>query len=95
MDESQQYWISLNDTAAYFRAFGHPIRLEILLALQAGPSSVGGLAMELESPIATVSQHLAILRQAKLVEPKVEGSYRAYTISDRRVKAFLKATIQA
>ena len=53
-------------------------RLELLDLLAQGPRYVDALAAEMEMAVANVSQHLQILRGAKLVEAEREGTRVQY-----------------
>jgi ArsR family transcriptional regulator len=67
------------------KALADPKRLLILNALRDGELTVGELASSLELPQATVSQHLAILRQRSLVFSRREGVNVYYTIANKKV----------
>lgn len=55
-------------------------RLEILELLQGGPLSVGEIAAEVDVTQQAVSQHLAVLDRAGLVEAKREGTRHVYAV---------------
>ncbi len=56
-------------------------RLEILDLLAQGPRNVEALAEEAEMSVANVSQHLQILRAARLVEAHREGTKVVYRLA--------------
>lgn len=60
-------------------------RLELLDLLAQGPRHVEALAAEAEMSVANVSQHLQILRNARLVEADREGTKVLYRLADERV----------
>ena len=60
-------------------------RLELLDLLAQGPRHVEALAAEAEMSVANVSQHLQILRQAKLVETERRGTKILYRLADPSV----------
>src|SRR5687768_13809341 len=60
-------------------------RLEILDLLAQGPRYVDALAAEMEMSVANISQHLQVLRNAKLVESEREGTRVLYRLSDESV----------
>ncbi len=65
-------------------------RLELIDLLIQAPRNVDSLASETEMPVATVSQHLQVLRNAKLVESERDGTKIVYRLADPRVlKMFL------
>ena len=67
------------------KALADAKRLLILNALRDGEMTVGDLASSLELPQATVSQHLAILRQRGLVYSRRHGVNVFYQISNQKV----------
>lgn len=67
------------------KALADPKRLLILNALRDGEKTVGNLATGLDLPQATVSQHLAILRQRSLVYSRRHGVNVFYTIANQKV----------
>jgi ArsR family transcriptional regulator len=68
--------------AEVLKTLASPRRLEILHRLADGPRGVGSLAEELRLSQPNVSQHLAVLRTAGLVEAEREGREVRYRLSD-------------
>lgn len=68
------------EAAAQLRLLGHPVRLALLQNLSKAPKCVTDVQNLLEVRQANVSQHLAILRQAKIVDYHEEGNLRYYYI---------------
>src|SRR3990170_1947033 len=60
-------------------------RLELLDLLAQAPRYVDALAAEVEMSVANVSQHLQVLRAAKLVEAEREGTRVLYRLTDDSV----------
>lgn len=60
-------------------------RLELLDLLAQAPRHVEALAAETEMSVANASQHLQVLRQARLVEAEREGTRVRYRLADERV----------
>ena len=60
-------------------------RLELLDLLAQGPRYVDALASEMEMSVANVSQHLQVLRAARLVEAEREGTRVRYRLADESV----------
>ena len=57
-------------------------RLELLDLLAQAPRHVEALAVETEMPVANVSQHLQVLRGARLVEAERQGTKMVYRLAD-------------
>jgi ArsR family transcriptional regulator len=66
--------------ADIIRALAHPVRLKIVRALAAGDRCVCQLIPELGLPQANVSQHLAVLRAAGIVDVERRGAYAYYAL---------------
>jgi rhodanese-related sulfurtransferase/DNA-binding transcriptional ArsR family regulator len=60
-------------------------RLELLDLLSQGPRYVDALAAEMEMSVANISQHLQVLRNAKLVQSEREGTRVQYRLTDEAV----------
>ena len=73
----------LHDRVCY--ALGDPKRILILYVLVDGPRCVGELVDELRVPQSTVSRHLRVLRERRLVTPERRGTAIYYTVSDPRI----------
>lgn len=74
-------------------ALADPTRRAILELLREGPRSVGELADEMPVSRPAVSQHLAVLRQAKLVSEAREGTrhiFRAEAEGLAALKTYLE-----
>jgi DNA-binding transcriptional ArsR family regulator len=67
-------------TARTFDALGDPTRRVIYERLSRRPASVGELAKGLPVSRPAVSQHLKVLREARLVDSSQEGTRRIYAI---------------
>jgi DNA-binding transcriptional ArsR family regulator len=68
-------------------ALGDPTRRQIFKRLKGGARSVGQLADGLDVSRPAVSQHLRVLKQARLVTDRAEGTRRFYTVDSRGVEA--------
>ncbi|MDX2120924.1 MAG: ArsR family transcriptional regulator [Gemmatimonadota bacterium] len=73
------------------RAVTSPRRLELLELLAQGPRTVEALALEAGQSVANASQHLQVLRAARLVEVEREGVRMRYRLADARVTEFCLA----
>ena len=78
--------------AGYFRALGHPARLEVMRILAAeGEACVCHLEARLGLRQAYLSQHLARLRQAGLVVDRREGLNVYYRPASPAIRKLLEA----
>jgi DNA-binding transcriptional ArsR family regulator len=68
--------------AEVLKTLASPRRLQILHRLFDGPCEVGRLATELGLSQPNVSQHLAVLRSAGLVEAERDGREARYRLTD-------------
>jgi len=67
------------------QALADPTRILILYALAESPHHVTGLAELLDIPQPTVSRHLKVLRDRRLVSTTRDGASVLYTLADARV----------
>lgn len=72
------------------KAVSSPKRLELLDLLCQGPRTVEVLAKESGLTIANASQHLQVLRAARLVEAEKEGLHVIYRLADQTVCEFFR-----
>jgi len=69
-------------TAEVFKALGDPVRLRLFYLLSQGRElCVCHLTEALELPQSTVSRHLAVLRQAGLVDTRRDGKWIHYRLA--------------
>lgn len=72
--------------AALLGAMAHPVRVSVLLHLDAhGPCDVSCLQETLGVEQSALSHQLAVLRRADLVRAESEGRRRVYRIADAHV----------
>jgi ArsR family transcriptional regulator len=74
-----------NDWAAVLKALAHPTRLQIVAELLTGTKCVTDMEEILPASQANISQHLAVLRHANLVDFAQDGSLRCYYLSRPKV----------
>jgi len=67
------------------KALASPHRLQLLDVLAQGERSVEELAAELAIPVANASQHLQVLRSARLASARRDGLYVRYALADPQV----------
>ena len=70
------------------KAVASPKRLELLDVICQGPRTVEKLARETSMSVAATSQHLQVLRAARLLEADKEGLYVRYRLADDEVCRF-------
>ena len=76
MDADRAYeWADL------LKAFGHPTRLQILDELRKGTRCVTDMEEILPVTQVNISQHLTVLRNARLVDFAQDGALRCYYLS--------------
>jgi len=66
-------------------------RLEILDVLCQGPRSVESLAGQVGQSVANTSQHLQVLRRARMVESERAGTSMVYRIADEAVSQLVRS----
>jgi DNA-binding transcriptional ArsR family regulator len=69
-----------------FAIIAEPNRRAILGLLAASERSVGEIERELRMPQTSVSKHLRVLREAGLVESRIEAQKRVYRIRPEPLK---------
>jgi DNA-binding transcriptional ArsR family regulator len=77
-----------------FAALANPIRREILMQLRKGPRAVNELAARFQVGRPAVSEHLQVLRRARLVREEPRGRERYYHLDPRpldEVETWLEA----
>src|SRR6187401_831757 len=70
------------------KAVSAPKRLELLDLLCQGPRTVEALAEQAGISVANASQHLQVLRAARLVDAEKKGLYVEYRVADDEVLRF-------
>lgn len=72
------------------KALSSAKRLELLYLLSQGERRVELLAKETDTSIASTSQHLQVLKAARLVDAQKNGLFVTYRLADQSVADFLK-----
>jgi DNA-binding transcriptional ArsR family regulator len=72
---------------AALSALGDPTRRAILEQLADRPRAVGELAKSLPVSRPAVSQHLRVLKSARLVSERPEGTRRVYRVDPKGIEA--------
>lgn len=73
--------VEVQEKAEVLKAFAHPTRLAILEELLEGPKCVTDMEDLLPARQANISQHLAVLRFARLVDFAQDGALRCYYLA--------------
>ncbi len=68
-----------------FRALGDASRVRLLLHLKSGERNVAELSAAIGLAQPSVSKHLAVLKQAGLVECRRQGTQCVYSVVDRSI----------
>ena len=94
MNENNQTFESLPeeeivDIADFFKVFGEPTRLKILYMLETGEASVNSLSSALGISQSVTSQHLKLLRVARLVRWRKDGKNVIYSLNDDHIAKIL------
>jgi len=66
-----------------FAALANPVRREILVQLRRGPRGVSDLARGFDLGRPAISEHLQVLRKARLVREEPRGRERYYHLDPR------------
>jgi len=81
----------LDGTAELLRALAHPVRLQILHAVRAGPLAVGEIEEATGIGQPGLSQQLSILRKAELVRSERSGKQVFYQVDGERMAEVAEA----
>jgi ArsR family transcriptional regulator len=81
---------SFDNEAEIFKVIGHPIRLKIVAGLCTKECNVKHIWECLGLPQATVSQHLALLKNKGIIDGRREGVEVHYTVIHPLVKKLIK-----
>lgn len=71
--------------AEFFKTLGHPARIRVLEVLRDGERSVSDLVPEIGLEASHLSQQLAVLRRADLVQTRKEGTSVLYSVANPMV----------
>ncbi|MFD5428800.1 ArsR/SmtB family transcription factor [Streptomyces sp. NPDC127084] len=72
------------------KAISNPKRIELLDTLGQGERSVESLATATNMTVGNTSSHLQVLRDARMVETRKEGTKVIYSLADERVAFFVR-----
>ncbi len=86
---------NINAIGTVIRAVDSPLRIQILLALHERPHYVSELVTLVGSSQPLVSQHLKVLKAAKLVNADRKGRQMSYSLAQPLVIEILKTALKA
>ena len=90
MDENKKRFLA--EQANIFKALGHPSRLIMAEALTRGPLCVCDLHKLVGGDLSTVSRHLAVMKEAGVVDDEKRGTNVFYSLSLGCLDTFLRCT---
>ena len=80
---------TVQKSADLLKALAHPTRLQIVVELLKGTKCVTDIQEILPASQANISQHLTVLRNARLVDFAQDGSMRCYYVSRPKLASSL------
>ncbi len=72
------------------KTLAHPIRLAVLHCLKDGEKTVNDLVKTIGASQSNISQHLTVLRKAKIIDRRKEANFMFYTLKDNNVYKLLE-----
>ncbi len=85
MDKREFKNKAYNELAKITKALGNPRRMEMIDLLAQGPFSVEKIAEQTSMSVANASQHLQVLKGARLVEISKKGNFIYYHLANEKV----------
>ena len=83
--------ISFDREAEILKVLGHPVRLKIVAGLMSQSCNVKKIWECLELPQATVSQHLALLKNKGIIEGRRDGVEVYYQVTSQEARKIVEA----
>ena len=83
--------ISLDREAEILKVLGHPVRLKIVAGLMSQSCNVKKIWECLELPQATVSQHLALLKNKGIIDGKRDGVEVFYQVTSKEARTIVQS----
>ena len=88
MTKVELFSIDLQESAAFFKALGHPARLAILKYLAETKVCISGdISNELPLSRTTVNQHLKELKELGLIVGEIEGVKVNYCLNTKKIES--------
>jgi len=72
------------------KALAHPARLRIVVGLVKDECNVAQIQRVLGLPQSTISQHLRVLKDARIIKGRREGNKTCYRVIDARVRKIVE-----
>lgn len=79
------------EVASLLKTLAHPVRLMLACALAEGEYSVGELEEKLDVHQPTLSQQLAVLREAGIVETRRDAKQIFYRLTEEKAAQLIQA----
>ena len=86
--------ISFEREAEILKVLGHPVRLKIVAGLMSQSCNVKKIWECLELPQATVSQHLALLKNKGIIEGKRDGVEVFYQVTSEETRNIVESLME-
>ncbi len=86
MSGKKSFIINEKMFSKYFKAFGDPSRLKIVMLLSVKEMAVGDIVEAIGLSQPTVSRHLGILREAEIVVDRRDGQNVYYSLNKSSVE---------
>ncbi|MHB8439007.1 MAG: ArsR/SmtB family transcription factor [Acidimicrobiales bacterium] len=80
--------------AEFFKTLAHPARIRVLEVLRGGERTVNELAVAVGIEASHLSQQLAVLRRANLVQARKEGTSVLYSVANSTIFELLDVARQ-
>ncbi len=85
---------NLQDNALILKTLGHPVRLKIIFMLEVQECNVKNIWECLGLEQCVVSQHLAVLKRAGIIDGKRRGTENHYSVINPFAKQIMRALRQ-
>jgi len=84
----------IEEYANKLKAIGHPVRLMIVMGLAKKECNVTKICEGLDLPQATISRHLALLRNLGIVEGVRDGHEICYKLADKIIAKVVEVLME-
>jgi DNA-binding transcriptional ArsR family regulator len=88
--KADQMLAAAGEASDLLKALSSPHRLMIVCRLIEGEQTVGALAAALGARESLISQHLAVLRRERIVNPRRDGQSMRYAIASSKARAVVE-----